>query len=233
MVDITAHDWWDDPASYPYHTALEQGAEESGGAVTAQELAQQIGVESSFNPDAVNKTSGASGIAQFLPSTASDPGYGISAIDTSNPYQSIVSAGAYDGAVGVSNYSGGGYSLADLDKSMTATPGTTIQGSGTTSTPTTSTVSLWKTGLSVATGGLSQFITGGTTTSSTSTSDPSVSGAKGIVGALDEYGTRITLVMVGLIFVIVGLVMLSPKSVTNTVKGAARAGAKTIVEAGA
>lgn len=51
----------------------------------------QIGAESNWNPYAYNPASGASGIAQFIPSTAAEFG-----IDPMNPEQAIWAAAKYD-----------------------------------------------------------------------------------------------------------------------------------------
>lgn len=59
--------------------------------VPAPLLAAQLQQESSFNPLAYNPLSGATGIAQFLPSTASSLG-----IDPTDPVQSIFGAAQYD-----------------------------------------------------------------------------------------------------------------------------------------
>jgi hypothetical protein len=53
-------------------------------------LANTAGAESSFNPSAVNPDSGATGLMQFMPSTAKQMG-----IDPTDPYQSIDAAGRY------------------------------------------------------------------------------------------------------------------------------------------
>jgi Transglycosylase SLT domain len=58
-------------------------------------LRQQLTVESGLNPNAFNPASGATGIAQILPSTGADPGYGINPVDPSNPTASIDFAGHY------------------------------------------------------------------------------------------------------------------------------------------
>lgn len=55
----------------------------------------QIQGESSFNPNAYNSASGATGIAQFLPSTAENvPGYGQ--VNPNDPIASLNAAAAYD-----------------------------------------------------------------------------------------------------------------------------------------
>lgn len=54
-----------------------------------------IQAESGFNPSAYNSASGATGIAQFLPSTAANPGYGTASFDPTNPYQSLDGAAQY------------------------------------------------------------------------------------------------------------------------------------------
>lgn len=53
-------------------------------------LARQLWQESRYNPNAVNRWSGAQGIAQFMPATAASFG-----IDAFNPYQAIDAAGRY------------------------------------------------------------------------------------------------------------------------------------------
>jgi len=51
--------------------------------------------ESNFDPQAYNPATGATGIAQFLPSTAANPGYGIAPFDPTNPYASMRGAAQY------------------------------------------------------------------------------------------------------------------------------------------
>lgn len=72
--------------------------------------------ESGFNARAYNPTTGATGIAQFLPSTAANPGYGIAPFDPTNPYASTKSAAQLLNALfnklgswtsAISSYSGG------------------------------------------------------------------------------------------------------------------------------
>ena len=54
-----------------------------------------INAESGYNPNAYNPQSGATGIAQFLPSTASNPGYGIAPFDPTQPAPSLSAAAQY------------------------------------------------------------------------------------------------------------------------------------------
>ena len=68
--------------SYPA-SAIELGfptyAEQAGAAVGLPSglMSSIIQQESGWNADAVNGSSGATGIMQFLPSTAANPGYGV------------------------------------------------------------------------------------------------------------------------------------------------------------
>ena len=72
----------------------------------ASEYANQYGVptdiftsviqaESGFNPGAYNSSSGATGIAQILPSTAANPGFGLSPVDPTNPTDALQFAAQY------------------------------------------------------------------------------------------------------------------------------------------
>ena len=73
------------------------GAAASSGVPRAQ-LAAALMKESSGDPNAVNPSSGASGIAQILPSTAAQPGYGVAPIsvaDTKDPTKAIPFAANY------------------------------------------------------------------------------------------------------------------------------------------
>ena len=54
-----------------------------------------ITAESGWNPNAINPSSGATGIAQFLPSTAANPGYGVTPFDPTNPQASLTGAAQY------------------------------------------------------------------------------------------------------------------------------------------
>ena len=55
--------------------------------------------ESGWNGDAVNSQSGATGIMQFLPSTAANPGYGIAPFDPTDPFASMSAGAQYLAAV--------------------------------------------------------------------------------------------------------------------------------------
>lgn len=68
---------------------------EQNNGIPSGLLSSLLAQESSFNPDAYNPSSGAEGIAQIIPSTAADPGYGISPVDPTNPAASISFAGQY------------------------------------------------------------------------------------------------------------------------------------------
>lgn len=48
-----------------------------------------IEAESGFNPAAVNASSGATGIAQIMPATAAQPGYGVAPVDPTDPADSL------------------------------------------------------------------------------------------------------------------------------------------------
>lgn len=63
--------------------------------VPSQLFTDVIQQESGFDPNAYNPASGATGIAQFLPSTAANPGYGIAPVDPSNPQSSLSGAAQY------------------------------------------------------------------------------------------------------------------------------------------
>lgn len=51
--------------------------------------------ESAWNPAAYNPASGATGLGQFLPSTAANPGYGALPFDPTNPQNSINGVSSY------------------------------------------------------------------------------------------------------------------------------------------
>ena len=56
---------------------------------------RQINQESGFNPSAFNFGSGARGIAQIMPATAADPGYGVGPVDPNDPTDSLRFAAQY------------------------------------------------------------------------------------------------------------------------------------------
>lgn len=100
----------------PYYSVAVAAANTYG--VPANLFTWQIGQESGFNPNAFNSTSGATGIAQFLPSTAADPGYGVTPFDPTDPNASLYAAAQYDAALyqktgswdaALQAYSGGSY----------------------------------------------------------------------------------------------------------------------------
>lgn len=55
--------------------------------------------ESNWNGSAVNAASGATGIMQFLPSTAANPGYGVAPFDPTDPFASMQAGAQYLAAV--------------------------------------------------------------------------------------------------------------------------------------
>lgn len=71
----------------PYSSEISQAENQYG--VPSGLLYSVLGQESSFDPTAYNASSGSYGLAQVLPSTAADPGYGIAPFDPSNPQASI------------------------------------------------------------------------------------------------------------------------------------------------
>lgn len=58
----------------------------------------QIAEESGYSTSRISPA-GAQGIAQFLPSTAANPGYGVSPLDPTDPYASITGMAQYDAAM--------------------------------------------------------------------------------------------------------------------------------------
>lgn len=80
-----------------YAAQIAQAASQYG--VPDDLLYDQIAAESNFNPNAVNPSSGATGIAQILPTTAANPGYGIASVDPNDPAASINFAAQYDAAL--------------------------------------------------------------------------------------------------------------------------------------
>ncbi|ATS92590.1 lytic transglycosylase [Gluconobacter phage GC1] len=195
-------DWWDNEKSAPYHDDLIAGAAASGGTVTPQELANQIGQESGFDPNAKSTTSSATGIAQILKSTAENPGYGLSSVDPTDASASIRFAGAYDGKVGVSGYSGGNYSKADLDSGTTS-------GSG-------------------ATGATGTADTKDEGSGGSDTEDASDSDAGGLMGIIEEFGTRMAVIVLGIVFILIALYALTNSKVQEVAASGASRLAKMV-----
>lgn len=109
-----AFDWYGSTAAKPYLGQIDAASAKYG--VDPHLIANQIGAESSFNPNAVSST-GAQGLSQILPSTAANPGFGVAPIsDPFNPSQAIDFQVAYTQArggytaAGLAAYSGGDYS---------------------------------------------------------------------------------------------------------------------------
>ena len=227
-------DWYNDPASQPYHTDLDiaaansqQAAIASGhpeNALSAQQIAQQIGIESGYDTSAVSKK-GATGIAQIMPSTAKDPGYGIGTVDPNDPHAAIQWAGTYDGTLGVKRYSNGGY-----DVSYLSTPSGTKLANG--STIKASDVSDSDMGIvtnsdgtvthitddSVSTGDGSSLGTFGKALAD-ATGSKGGTGLTGLVAGGEEIFTRIVVVGIGLLLIFGGLIMFKPvQNAVATVK---------------
>jgi hypothetical protein len=78
----------------------------------------QIQAESSWNPNIGCSEAGACGIAQFLASTASDPGYGMQPFDRMDPTAALNAAAQYDAAL----YQATGSWVGALEKYSGLTP---------------------------------------------------------------------------------------------------------------
>lgn len=132
-------------------TALELGFPTYAEQVGAQYglpsglMSSVIQNESGWNSDAVNSQSGATGIMQFLPSTAANPGYGVQPFNPSDPYASMSAAAQYisalqanTGSLGaaLNQYSGGASYASKLASQYggsggASTAGTASSGTGT------------------------------------------------------------------------------------------------------
>lgn len=88
-TDAPVPTWSYPPEGEPYRPLIEQTERENG--LPPLLLARLLAKESSFNPNAVNLTSGAQGIAQFMPATARD----IGLTNPFDPNQAIPAAGRY------------------------------------------------------------------------------------------------------------------------------------------
>ena len=122
--NIPAGGWLNDPRAAPYSDLINANAATAG--LTPTQFANQLGIESGFNPlingPVLPSGEQAQGIAQILPSTAANPGYGMQPLPPGGAYdpaQAIPWAAQYTaarggGAAGITAYSNGGYSLTDL-----------------------------------------------------------------------------------------------------------------------
>lgn len=79
-----------------YYNDAVQAAENAG--VPPQLFTDLINNESDWNPNAVSST-GAIGIAQVLPTTAANPGYGVAPFDPNNPSSALSGAAQYIAAL--------------------------------------------------------------------------------------------------------------------------------------
>ena len=78
---------------------------EAANGIPSGLLARQLFQESSYDAAAVNSSTGAQGIAQVMPATAADPGFGVPPLrNPFDPAQAIPWAGAYLAAM--KNYTG-------------------------------------------------------------------------------------------------------------------------------
>jgi hypothetical protein len=103
--------------------------------------AQETGGEA--NPDTATSSTGAQGLFQVLPSTAADPGFGVTPLPASeldNPSDEANFAASYLNALeqsgdtpaqAVAAYSGGGYTLAQVQSSASTVTGLPDAGTGT------------------------------------------------------------------------------------------------------
>ena len=144
-----AINWSQDPRALAYAPQVNAASAKYG--VPTSVIYQQIGQESSWNTNAV--TGNAVGLAQIMPGTATDPGYGIAPVSNRNdPNQSIDFAahytaalygktGSWSGAMDAYGTTAGqganssavmglNQSLADAGYTNTTPPGTVTQASG-------------------------------------------------------------------------------------------------------
>jgi len=171
-----------------YQTYAVQQAQAYG--IDPNVFLQQLGQESSWDPNAQNGN--ASGIAQFMPSTAAQ--YGV---DTSDPYSSITGAAQYDSDL--LNANGGNYqqmltSYGTLSNDPTANNGpgssiwnafqNTISGAGNSTT---------------GTGTTSAGSTGATSAGSSSST------SSGISGIISKYGSSLLAIILGMLMIAAGI----------------------------
>lgn len=92
MPGSTRRGWTGTPERF---STLVSATEKKHGIPTGL-LSRLLYQESRFDPTAVNKSSGAQGIAQVMPATARDPGFGVAPLaNPFDPQQAIPWAGAY------------------------------------------------------------------------------------------------------------------------------------------
>lgn len=177
--------------------------------------------ESGGNASAVNASSGATGLFQILPSTARDPGYGVTPLDASgltDPTQSANFAASYLAAqyqrtgswdAAISQYSGGGYSLADLQSAYPQ-----YLGSGAVSGTTTGT------GTGIGSSGALVDPTTGSDAGMSSVTGGGGGGSGGALSGVWEIVTRGGLFLLGTVLVMLALIAMlwQSKTVKTTVR---------------
>ena len=191
-------------------------------------LTNQIGQESSFinqPPPPPGSGSTATGIGQFIHNTALNvPGYG--ALDPTDPVASINATAAYDASLYANPKAGNGSWLQTLNLY-----GTTANGAAANSQVKQDAIDL-DNGAAYDASGASGMDTG--TAATMATVNPTQAAAAGanvkaaqvstnILGIFEEYFVRAVLIILGLIFVGVGLTMFK-----NPVGDAITAGAKLV-----
>lgn len=88
---------WFDPGGFTEYAPIALAAANQYG-VDPSVFFSQIYQESGWNPGRVSPA-GAVGITQSLPSTAANPGFGVSPYDPTDPYQALYGMAAYDAAM--------------------------------------------------------------------------------------------------------------------------------------
>lgn len=165
-----------------------------------------IRTESHFDPNAYNPSSGASGIGQFLPSTAQQPGYGIMPFNPFDPQAALKASAQYLRAL---HDQLGSWSQAALG--YLKGPGYAAQHPGEASYSEASGVpsELRNLGELLGTGGGNTVSTAGTT----DTSQPDASGCSGWlstpIACGSELLTRAGYIILGLIVIALGIWFLS------------------------
>lgn len=83
-----------DPTLSMYSSQIQAASQSSGTPLSIMQFVAAH-EDASGDPDAVNPSTGATGVAQIEPATASDPGYGISSPDPTDPTSSFDFMGNY------------------------------------------------------------------------------------------------------------------------------------------